>query len=101
MSQKSSHSHKNMLSGIALILILCATLAPALVLVPVQTVAASSNGNDTDVILVGTRNWQDVIAATPLAISHAETASRQIPLLLVPTGVDAGERLGWIENKDQ
>ena len=100
MSQKSSHNHKNMLSGIALMLILCAALASALVLVPVQIVTASPNGNDTDVILVGTRNWQDIIAATPLAISHAETASRLKPLLLVPTGVDAGERLGWIENKD-
>ncbi|MCK4731995.1 MAG: family 10 glycosylhydrolase, partial [Methanophagales archaeon] len=44
--------------------------------------------------------WQDVIAATPLAISHAENSSRQIPLLLVPTGVDAGERHGWLENED-
>lgn len=100
MSQKSSHNHKDMLSGIALMLILCAALASALVLVPVQTVTASSNGNDTDVILVGTRNWQDVIAATPLAISHAENASRLKPLLLVPTGVDTGERHGWIENED-
>jgi len=48
MSQKSSHNHKNMLSGIALMLILCAALASALLLLPVQTVPASSTGNDTD-----------------------------------------------------
>ncbi|MEA1998869.1 MAG: family 10 glycosylhydrolase, partial [Euryarchaeota archaeon] len=77
---------------IALILILCVAL------VAVQTVTASSTVGDTDVILVGTRNWQDVIAATPLAISEAENAAR--PLLLVPTGVDTGERYSWLENAD-
>ena len=77
---------------IALILILCVAL------VSIQTVTAASNGGDTDVILVGTRNWQDVIAATPLAISQAENSSR--PLLLVPTGVDTGERYSWLENAD-
>jgi hypothetical protein len=77
---------------IALIFILCVALGA------VQTVTASSNGGDTDVILVGTRNWQDVIAATPLAISQAENISR--PLLLVPTGVDTGERYSWLENAD-
>ncbi len=90
---KRSVSRKRFSKGtIALILILCVAL------VAVQTVTAASNGGDTDVILVGTRNWQDVIAATPLAISQAENASR--PLLLVPTGVDTGERYSWLENAD-
>nr|QNO55953.1 hypothetical protein AGOHDPGA_00010 [Methanosarcinales archaeon ANME-1 ERB7] len=102
MLQKSAHKKpffkrsvfRNRFSKgtITLILILCVAL------VVVQTVTAASNGGDTDVILVGTRNWQDVIAATPLAISQAENASR--PLLLVPTGVETGERYSWLENAD-
>jgi len=92
MPQKRGPEYKNTHNRKALIFILCV----ALVLVSLQAVTASSNEND--LILVGTRNWQDVIAATPFAISHAENVSR--PLLLVPTGVDTGGRYGWVENED-
>lgn len=53
-----------------------------------------------DVVLVGADNWHDAIAATPLAIWSEGNGTITKPLLILPKNVRAGERLGWVEQKD-
>lgn len=51
-----------------------------------------------DVILVGAYDWQSSIASTPLTVDDNGTVVK--PLLILPKDVLAGDRLGWIEQRD-
>jgi hypothetical protein len=57
-------------------------------------------GDLEDVILVGADDWHAAIAATPLAIWSEENQTRVLPMLILPKGVNAGDRNGWVEESD-
>lgn len=57
-------------------------------------------GDVEDVILVGADDWHSSIAATPLAIWSENNHTVSRPLLILPKEVNAGERMGWVEESD-
>jgi hypothetical protein len=57
-------------------------------------------GDVEDVILVGADDWHASIAATPLAIWSEGNSTVSRPLLILPKNVDAGGRMGWVEESD-
>ena len=57
-------------------------------------------GDLKDVILVGADDWHASIAATPLAIWSEKNQTRALPMLILPKAVQAGDRNGWVEERD-
>lgn len=57
-------------------------------------------GEVEDVILVGADDWHASIAATPLAIWSEDNRTISKTLLILPKEVNAGERMGWVEESD-
>jgi hypothetical protein len=57
-------------------------------------------GEVEDVILVDAADWHSSIAATPLAVWSEDNMSVSKPLLILPTDVNAGLRMGWVEQAD-
>ncbi len=53
-----------------------------------------------EIILVGADEWQAAVAATPLAIWSEEDGIETRPLLIMPREIEAGGRLGWIDQAD-
>jgi len=53
-----------------------------------------------EIILVGADEWQAAVAATPLAIWSEEEGIETRPLLIMPREIEAGGRLGWIDQAD-
>ncbi|MCJ7445369.1 MAG: C25 family cysteine peptidase [Methanotrichaceae archaeon] len=53
-----------------------------------------------DIVLVGADDWHDSIAATPLAIWSEDDRNIANTLLILPKDVNAGRRLGWIDQVD-
>ena len=53
-----------------------------------------------ETILVGADDWHDAVAATPLAIWSEEGGVETRPLLIMPRDIEAGDRLGWIDQAD-
>ncbi len=53
-----------------------------------------------EIILVGADDWRAAVAATPLAIWSVEDGVETRPLLIMPRDIEAGERLGWIDQAD-
>ncbi|WP_428400744.1 C25 family cysteine peptidase [Methanocrinis sp.] len=53
-----------------------------------------------EIIMVGADDWHGAIAATPLAIWSEEEGIETRPLLIIPREIDAGERLGWIDQAE-
>ncbi len=59
-----------------------------------------TKGNTEDVILVSADDWHSSVAATPLAIWSEDNRTVVNPLLILPKKVDAGVRMGWVEQAD-
>lgn len=59
-----------------------------------------TKGNVEDVILVSADDWHSSIAATPLAIWSEDNRTVVNPLLILPKNVNAGMRMGWVEQDD-
>ncbi|MDM7934558.1 MAG: C25 family cysteine peptidase, partial [Methanothrix sp.] len=57
-------------------------------------------GDVEDQVLVGADDWHAVVAATPLAIWSDGNRTEIRPLLILPKEVEAGERIGWVEEGD-
>ncbi|MDD1759797.1 MAG: C25 family cysteine peptidase [Methanothrix sp.] len=57
-------------------------------------------GEVEDVILLDAQDWHSSIAATPLAIYSEDNRTITKPLLILPKEVDAGKRMGWVEQRD-
>lgn len=57
-------------------------------------------GNMEDVILVGGTDWHNVVAATPLAMGQQDDDATQKPMMILPRKVQAGDRIGWLEQSD-
>lgn len=57
-------------------------------------------GDVEDVILVGADDWHSSVAATPLAIWSDNNITVTKTLLILPKDVQAGDRMGWIEQSD-
>lgn len=53
-----------------------------------------------EIILVGANEWQAAVAATPLAIWSEEDGIETRSLLIMPREIEAGGRLGWIDQAD-
>jgi hypothetical protein len=62
--------------------------------------ARGVKGEVEDVILVGADDWHASTAATPLAIWSEDNQTRVMPLLILPKMVMAGDRNGWVEERD-
>ncbi len=59
-----------------------------------------TKGDVEDVILVSADDWHNSVAATPLAIWSEDNRTVVNPLLILPKEVDAGLRMGWVEQGD-
>jgi hypothetical protein len=59
-----------------------------------------TKGNVEDVILVSADDWHSSVAATPLAIWSEDNRTVVNPLLILPKNVNAGMRMGWVEQDD-
>ncbi len=57
-------------------------------------------GDVEDVILVSADDWHNSVAATPLAIWSEDNRTIVNPLLILPKNVDAGVRMGWVDQDD-
>ncbi|NPV61353.1 MAG: hypothetical protein HPY61_01765 [Methanotrichaceae archaeon] len=57
-------------------------------------------GEVEDVILVDAADWHSSIAATPLAVWSEDNLTVSKPLLILPKDVNAGLRMGWVEQAD-
>jgi hypothetical protein len=53
-----------------------------------------------DVVLLGADDWHYSIAATPLSTWSEENRTVIKPQLILPKDVQAGERMGWVEQSD-
>jgi len=53
-----------------------------------------------DAILVGADDWHEAIAATPLAVWSEGNETKDVPLMILPRAVQAGDRSGWVEESD-
>ncbi len=53
-----------------------------------------------EIIMVGADDWHGAVAATPLAIWSEEDGVETRPLLIMPREIEAGERLGWIDQAE-
>ncbi|MHC1632146.1 MAG: C25 family cysteine peptidase [Methanotrichaceae archaeon] len=53
-----------------------------------------------EIVLVGADDWHSSIAATPLAIWTDDNGTETRPFLILPRKVDAGNRIGWIDQAD-
>ncbi len=62
--------------------------------------ARGVKGEVEDVILVGANDWHASTAATPLAIWSEDNQTRVTPMLILPKLVQAGDRNGWVEERD-
>jgi hypothetical protein len=59
-----------------------------------------TKGNTEDVILVSADDWHSSVAATPLAIWSEDNRTVVNPMLILPKNVNAGVRMGWVEQTD-
>ena len=57
-------------------------------------------GEVEDIILLDAQDWHSSIAATPLAIWSEDNRTITKPLLILPKEVNAGKRMGWVEQHD-
>jgi len=53
-----------------------------------------------EIILVGAGDWRAAVVATPLAVWSEEGGIEMRPLLIMPREIEAGDRLGWINQAD-
>ncbi len=65
-----------------------------------KPLARGVKGEVADVILVGADDWHASVAATPLAVYSHENGTIARPMLILPREVNAGKRIGWIEEND-
>ncbi len=57
-------------------------------------------GDVEDVILISADDWHSSVAATPLAVWQEDNRTVANPLLILPKSVNAGVRMGWVEQSD-
>ncbi len=59
-----------------------------------------TKGTVEDVVLVSADDWHSAIAATPLAIWSEDNRTVINPMMILPKSVNAGDRMGWVEQND-